>query len=213
MREIGVALLAATVVMLALTAPPADAAPAPGRGPRGDRAHRRRSWSAAMRPRALNAEPAERYAVFRQLPPEQLQGLQILKRELAERNAVGDHPRVEILGLGGAWQNASMVLADRGHHRLQPAAARRLRARHRPRRECRRPEPAHVPGHLPRLQMPARRPARPRIPGSRPPDRAHAAPFPPPERRRGRLRHRQDVGLSPQRLEPPRLSGAPRDAG
>ncbi len=63
-----------------------------------------------MRPRALNAEPAERYAVFRQLPPEQLQGLQILKRELAERNAAGDHPRVEILGLGGPWQNASMVL-------------------------------------------------------------------------------------------------------
>jgi hypothetical protein len=59
---------------------------------------------------ALNAEPAERYAVFQELPPEQLQGLRILKAELAERNAKGEHPRVEILGLGGAWQNASMVL-------------------------------------------------------------------------------------------------------
>jgi hypothetical protein len=59
---------------------------------------------------ALNAEPAERYAVFRELPPEQLQGLQVLKKELAERNAKGERPRVEILGLGGAWQNASMVL-------------------------------------------------------------------------------------------------------
>jgi Bacterial membrane protein YfhO len=59
---------------------------------------------------ALNAEPAERYAVFRELPPEQLQGLQVLKKELAERNARGERPRVEILGLGGAWQNASMVL-------------------------------------------------------------------------------------------------------
>ena len=59
---------------------------------------------------ALNAEPAERYAVFRELPPEQLQGLQALKKELAERNAKGERPRVEILGLGGAWQNASMVL-------------------------------------------------------------------------------------------------------
>lgn len=59
---------------------------------------------------ALNAEPAERYAVFRQLPPEQLQGLQILKRELADRHAQGDYPRVEILGLNGPWQNASMVL-------------------------------------------------------------------------------------------------------
>jgi hypothetical protein len=44
------------------------------------------------------------------LPPEQLQGLQILKRELAERHARGDYPRVEVLGLGGPWQNASMVL-------------------------------------------------------------------------------------------------------
>ncbi|MGO4573935.1 YfhO family protein [Microvirga sp. 2TAF3] len=59
---------------------------------------------------ALNAEPAERYAVFRQLPPEQLQGLQILKRELDDRHAQGEYPRVEILGLGGPWQNASMVL-------------------------------------------------------------------------------------------------------
>ena len=59
---------------------------------------------------ALNAEPAERYTVFTALPPEQLQGLQILKRELAERNARGEYPRVEILGLKGAWQNASMVL-------------------------------------------------------------------------------------------------------
>jgi hypothetical protein len=59
---------------------------------------------------SLNAEPAERYAVFRDLPPEQLQGLQRLRQELAERHAKGDRPRVEILGLGGAWQNASMVL-------------------------------------------------------------------------------------------------------
>ena len=59
---------------------------------------------------ALNAEPAERYTIFTKLPPEQLQGLQILKRELAERHARGEYPRVEILGLQGAWQNASMVL-------------------------------------------------------------------------------------------------------
>ena len=65
-------------------------------------------WRNAASP--LNAEPAERYAVFQQLPPEQLQGLQVLKQELAERNAKGERPRVEILGLGGAWQNASMVL-------------------------------------------------------------------------------------------------------
>jgi hypothetical protein len=59
---------------------------------------------------ALNAEPADRYAVFQQLPPEQLQGLKILRQELADRKEKGEHPRIEILGLGGAWQNASMVL-------------------------------------------------------------------------------------------------------
>lgn len=58
---------------------------------------------------AINAEPVQRYAVFEQLPPEQLQGLKVLKKELDARNAKGEHPRVEILGLGGAWQNASMV--------------------------------------------------------------------------------------------------------
>ena len=109
MREIGLGLIAATAAMLALTRL--------GQTPRlrmaaalavialtGGELIARHAAS------PLNAEPAERYAVFRQLPPEQLQGLQILKRELAERNAVGDHPRVEILGLGGPWQNASMVL-------------------------------------------------------------------------------------------------------
>jgi hypothetical protein len=35
--------------------------------------------------------------------------LAILKAELAKRHAAGDYPRVEILGLSGPWQNASMV--------------------------------------------------------------------------------------------------------
>lgn len=65
-------------------------------------------WRNAASP--LNAEPSSRYAVFRELPPEQLHGLHVLKTELAERHARGERPRVEILGLGGAWQNASMVL-------------------------------------------------------------------------------------------------------
>ncbi|WP_245449807.1 YfhO family protein [Chelatococcus asaccharovorans] len=59
---------------------------------------------------ALNAEPRDRYAVFEQLPADQLRGLQVLTRELAARHAEGARPRVEILGLQGAWQNASMVL-------------------------------------------------------------------------------------------------------
>jgi hypothetical protein len=59
---------------------------------------------------ALNAEPASRYAVFETLSNSDFAGLNALKRELAERHAKGERPRVEILGLGGAWQNASMVL-------------------------------------------------------------------------------------------------------
>ncbi|MET0428037.1 MAG: hypothetical protein ABW026_06020 [Microvirga sp.] len=58
---------------------------------------------------ALNAEPKERYAVYEQMPREQLQGLAILKAELAVRHAAGEYPRVEILGMRGPWQNASMV--------------------------------------------------------------------------------------------------------
>ncbi len=65
-------------------------------------------WRNAASP--LNAEPASRYAVYRELPPDQLKGLHVLRGELAERHARGERPRVEILGLGGAWQNASMVL-------------------------------------------------------------------------------------------------------
>lgn len=59
---------------------------------------------------SLNMEPATRYAVYNALSPSDFAGLATLKRELDERHARGEHPRVEILGLGGAWQNASMVL-------------------------------------------------------------------------------------------------------
>jgi hypothetical protein len=109
LREIGAGLLAATLAMILL-------------GRISGFSHWREAAAVAVialtggeligrhAASALNAEPAERYAVFRELPPEQLQGLQILKRELAERHARGDYPRVEVLGLGGPWQNASMVL-------------------------------------------------------------------------------------------------------
>lgn len=58
---------------------------------------------------ALNAEPHQRYAVFENLPAAQLRGLKVLKAELDMRHARGERPRVEILGMRGAWQNASMV--------------------------------------------------------------------------------------------------------
>lgn len=59
---------------------------------------------------ALNAEPAERYSVFGAMKPGEAAGVEVLRRELAAKASEGDRPRVEILGLGGPWQNASMVL-------------------------------------------------------------------------------------------------------
>ena len=59
---------------------------------------------------SLNAEPVERYSVFAAMKPDEAAGIEVLRREIAAKMREGDHPRVEILGLGGPWQNASMVL-------------------------------------------------------------------------------------------------------
>jgi hypothetical protein len=59
---------------------------------------------------SLNAEPASRYAVYAHLSPGDAQGLEVLRQEIANKVAEGDRPRIEVLGLSGAWQNASMVL-------------------------------------------------------------------------------------------------------
>jgi hypothetical protein len=106
-REIGIGLLGAAIAAAVL-------ARTPGRWRAGATAALVAVTAAELIGRhsasALNAEPAERYAVFQQLPPEQLQGLRVLKTELERRHARGERPRIEVLGLGGAWQNASMVL-------------------------------------------------------------------------------------------------------
>lgn len=64
-------------------------------------------WFNAASP--LNAEPASNYSAYAHMLPDQARGLAVLKREIAARTARGEHPRVEMLGLGGSWQNASMV--------------------------------------------------------------------------------------------------------
>ena len=77
---------------------------------------------------ALNAEPISTYDAFGHLYADEAQGLAILRAELARREAAGEHPRVEILGLGGSWQNASMVfkLPDTlGYNPLRIAAYER----------------------------------------------------------------------------------------
>ncbi len=59
---------------------------------------------------SLNAEPINRYSVFATMKPGDAAGIAMLRREIAAKTHDGDHPRVEILGLPGPWQNASMVL-------------------------------------------------------------------------------------------------------
>ncbi len=87
------------------------------------RARRRRTFAAALLVLAtggeliwrnaassMNAEPSSRYGVYSHLSVGDAHGLDLLQQEIASRVAIGDHPRIEILGLCGAWQNASMVL-------------------------------------------------------------------------------------------------------
>ncbi len=57
---------------------------------------------------SINGEPASRY-IFDTMPAAQAAGLAALRREIATSNSAGEYPRVEILGLPGGWQNASMV--------------------------------------------------------------------------------------------------------
>ncbi len=65
-------------------------------------------WRNAASP--LNAEPASRYSVYAGLPQPEAAGIALLRKEIAAGTNDNVRPRVEILGLKGPWQNASMVL-------------------------------------------------------------------------------------------------------
>jgi len=58
---------------------------------------------------SLDAEAARQYSVLETPSPTEKAGLDFLSREIAARQRAGARPRVEILGISGAWQNASMV--------------------------------------------------------------------------------------------------------
>ena len=59
---------------------------------------------------SLNAEPASRYPVYSGLSPDESAGLKALTDHIEARRRQGARPRVEILGMPGAWQNASLAL-------------------------------------------------------------------------------------------------------
>ncbi len=63
-------------------------------------------WNAAS---ALNAESRAIYAVLERPQPADQRALARLDAELGERRRNGDFPRVEIMGVGGPWQNLAMV--------------------------------------------------------------------------------------------------------
>ncbi|MEZ5787043.1 MAG: YfhO family protein [Xanthobacteraceae bacterium] len=64
------------------------------------------AWNAAFR---LNAEPRANYAVLEAPAGVEAQAIAALEDATAERRAAGERPRVEVLGLGGPWQNLAMV--------------------------------------------------------------------------------------------------------
>ena len=65
-------------------------------------------WRNAASP--LNAEPLENYSLYAGMKPAEAAGIEVLRNDIATKMRDGDRPRVEILGLKGPWQNASMVL-------------------------------------------------------------------------------------------------------
>jgi hypothetical protein len=65
-------------------------------------------WRNAASP--LNSEPLARYGVYAGIDSPEAKGITLLRQEIAAKQRRGERPRVEILGLKGPWQNASIVL-------------------------------------------------------------------------------------------------------
>jgi hypothetical protein len=63
-------------------------------------------WNTAFR---LNSQPRSDYAVLEAPTGAEAGAIALLERAIAADHQRGDRPRVEILGLGGSWQNLAMV--------------------------------------------------------------------------------------------------------
>jgi hypothetical protein len=63
-------------------------------------------WNTAVR---LNAEPWNLYAVLQAPSGPDAAAIALLDKAIAADHQRGDYPRVEVLGLGGPWQNLAMV--------------------------------------------------------------------------------------------------------
>ena len=63
-------------------------------------------WNTAFR---LNSQPRSIYSVLEAPTGAEADAIRLLEDAIAADHQRGDRPRVEILGLGGAWQNLAMV--------------------------------------------------------------------------------------------------------
>jgi hypothetical protein len=63
-------------------------------------------WNAAS---TLNAEGPEYYAALQRPAGEDAAILALLQREIDARRREGERPRVEVMGVGGSWQNLAMT--------------------------------------------------------------------------------------------------------
>src|SRR5215470_694518 len=63
-------------------------------------------WNVAFR---LNAEPRSGYAVLDQPGPADTKAIDLIERLVHERQAAGERPRIEVIGMGGPWQNLAVV--------------------------------------------------------------------------------------------------------
>src|SRR5690606_23400192 len=63
-------------------------------------------WNTAFR---LNAEPHRDYAVLERASGPAAEALDLVERHVQARRNDGERPRVEVVGLGGPWQNVAIV--------------------------------------------------------------------------------------------------------
>jgi hypothetical protein len=63
-------------------------------------------WNVAFR---LNAQRHSAYSVLEEPRPADAKVIDLIERLVHERQAVGERPRIEVIGMGGPWQNLAMV--------------------------------------------------------------------------------------------------------
>jgi hypothetical protein len=63
-------------------------------------------WNVGFR---LNAEPRAGYTVLDKPKPADARVIELVERLVRERQAMGERPRIEIIGMGGPWQNLAVV--------------------------------------------------------------------------------------------------------